>query len=340
MRIEPVSERYRPPVRDILWHQLIFPRLLRQGEFDVAHVPSYRRMVWSHPCGMVATIHDLAPFHVQKKYDPARMFYGRVVARQLARRQDEIIAVSRVTANEVQNRYGVPAEQVTTVHNGIDHRRFTPGSKSEARGRVCLPRGIRGPFFLYVARFEHPAKNHVRLIEAFNAFKARSCSPWQLVLGGTDWHGAGAIHAVIDASPFRSEIHRLGFVPAEELPDWYRAADLFVNPSLYEGFGLPPLEAMACGCPVLTTTRGALGEVVGEAAGKLDPERSEGIQEAMASLAASAPERERLRAAGLVQARRFDWNAAASATLAVYERACRRRSGQRAGFAVLQPVNP
>src|SRR5690606_26012747 len=126
--------------------------------------------------------------------------------------------------------------------------------------------------FLYVARLEHPGKNHARLIAAFNRFKTEWPSPWQLVLCGSDWHGAGVIHDLVARSPFAPDIRCPGFVAPDDLPAWYRAATVMIYPSLFEGFGLPPLEAMACGCPVLASAGGAVGEVCGDAAARANPE--------------------------------------------------------------------
>ena len=324
MRLEPVAECHRPPIRDILWHQTVLPRLVRRAGLDVLHVLSYRRMLWPRPCALVATIHDLAPFHLAGKYDWARMFYGRVIARQLARRQDEIVAVSRLTARDIETYLRVPSLRVTVVPNGRDHDRFRPGAQIRARAAVCAPRGVSGPFFLYVARLEHPAKNHARLIAAFNGFKAATGSPWQLILAGSDWHGAETIHALIRASPFARDIRALGFVAPADLPDWYRGADVFVFPSLFEGFGLPPVEAMACGCPVLASTRGALAETVGGAAGRLEPGQVAQMQAQLTRAATDVEWREQLRAAGLTRAREFDWGTTAAATLGVYARAVAR----------------
>jgi glycosyltransferase involved in cell wall biosynthesis len=331
MHLEPVPERHRPPIKDILWHQVDLPRLVRRRGIDVLHVPSYRRMLWPRPCALVATIHDLAPFHLAGKYDWSRMFYGRVVARRLARRQDEIIAVSRSTARDVGSFFRVPPERVSVIPNGIDHTRFNPGPKARAIEAVCGPRGLKGPFFLYVARIEHPAKNHSGLIDAFNRFKSETGSGWRLVLAGGDWHGAETIHRMVRASPFTRDIDLLGFVPETELPDWYRAADVLVYPSLYEGFGLPPLEAMACGCPVLSSREGALGETVGMAAGLLEPREAGQMQSQLTRIAGDQEWREQLRVAGIVRARAFDWNATAEATLGVYSRAVARRRGISAG---------
>ena len=321
MTIITVPETFRPPVRNILWHQTALPRIARELRLDVMHVPSYRRMLWPHPCALVATIHDLAPFHVANKYDWKRMVYGRVVARRLAHRQNQIIAISENTARDIVTYFKIPAERITVVHNGIDHKRFTPGDPEAARQEVQNKFGINTPFFLYVARLEHPAKNHVRLIEAFDQFKERTGSDWKLVFGGTDWHGAEAIHQRIRSSKFMRDIHSLGFVDAAALPTMYRAADAFVYPSLYEGFGLPPAEAMACGCPVISSACGSLAEVVGDSALIVDPQSIDSMEQALARVATEPDLRQKLRAAGLCQSKKFDWHKAAIATMSVYERA-------------------
>ena len=201
MSIVPVPEVHRAAVKNIFWHQTALPRLVRQLQLDVLHVPSYRRMLWSHPCALVATIHDLAPFRLPKKYDLLRMLYGRTVVRQLAHHQDHIIAVSHETATDINRFFRVPASRVTVVHNGLDHVRFTPGVRADAAAILAQRHDVRSPFFLYVARLEHPAKNHARLIEAFNRFKLGSASPWQLVLCGSDWQGVDVIRDLARRSP-------------------------------------------------------------------------------------------------------------------------------------------
>jgi len=324
VRLTAVSEKFRPAINNIFWHQTILPGLARKDHFDVLHVPSYRRLLWPRPCPMVATIHDLAPFHVNKKYDLARMFYGRVVVPQLARRQDQVVAVSEYTARDIARFFKLPLKRLTVIHNGVQHDRFFPGDPARARDWAARRYGLDRPFFLYVARLEHPGKNHVRLISAFERFKSATGSEWQLAFAGSDWHGAREIHSAIEQSPCASDIRCLGFVPDEDLPDLYRAAGAFVYPSLFEGFGMPPIEAMACGCPVISSARGALGEVIGSAAAVVDPENPAFLMAQLCILATSEAARNRLRSAGLLQARKFDWTKTAAAMLQVYERAAGR----------------
>lgn len=318
MQLVPVPERFRPPVKNILWHQTALPRLVRQQHIEVLHVPSYRRLLWPRPCPLVATIHDLAPFHLPKKYDWPRMVYGRVVARRLARRQDKIIAISDNTARDMVDFFGLNRGCIRVVYNGVDHSRFFPGSREQARATVAQRHNLPVPFFLYIARLEHPGKNHVQLISAFNQFKSHTGSNWQLVFAGSDWHGAETIRAAAQQSPFAEDIRLLGFVSNDDLPNLYRAADVFVYPSLYEGFGMPPVESMACGCPVICSARGSLGEVAGQAAAFVDPEDVESMANQLAALAGDAELRERLRDAGLAHAKKFDWVRTAADTLSVY----------------------
>lgn len=324
MQIIPVPERFRPPLKDILWHQTVLPGIARRMRLDVLHVPSYRRMLWRKPCPLVVTIHDLAPFHIPQKYNWSRMFYCRSVVPRLARRQDQIVTISHTTAEDVTRFLRPASERLEVIHNGIDHNRFFPGDVNHARARCRARFSLDKPFFLYVARLEHPAKNHARLIAAFNHFKAASQSDWQLALAGGDWHGAPHIHQTAKSSPFSPDIRSLGFVPDDFLPDLYRAAEVFVYPSLFEGFGLPPLEAMASGCPVISSARGSLGEVLGNAAIRIDPENVDALAAKLSALSASTSERNRLRAAGFKQAALFDWSRTARAMVKVYNRAASR----------------
>ena len=322
MKLIPVSERWRKPVQNILWHHTVLPRLLRDLRLDVMHVPSYRRLLWRHGCPLVATIHDLAPFHVQKKYDWKRMLYGKRIVPFLARRQDQIIAISGTTARDIRRFFGVEQKRLHIIPNGVDHQRFNPGDACQSKEWVAARYQINQPFFLYVARLEHPGKNHVRLIEAFNRFKSATRSNWKLVLAGSDWHGAGVIHTMVRQSQWAEDIHCLGFVPDQELPAFYRAAEALVFPSLFEGFGMPVIEAMACGCPVVCTANGALGEVAGPAALPLqNPESVDELANHLTRLGCESALREELKLKGLARAAEFDWKFAAQATLDVYRQA-------------------
>ncbi len=315
-----VDEKWRPAVRDIFWHQFILPGRLREIGAEVVHIPSYRRILARPPCPQVVTVHDCAAFHVRGKYDAARMAYGRHVVPRLATRARRLVTVSRATADDVEKFFHRPAAEIDVVWNGIDHRRFRPADPA-ALAAFRIRQNITRPYLVYLARLEHPAKNHVRLIDAYEQLlAAQPHLPHQLVLAGADWHGAEVIHARVAASPLRDRIRTTGFVTKEDLPLWYAGAELLAYPSLFEGFGLPPVEAMACGCPVVCSDRGSLGEVVGDAARIVDPESpasiTDGLREVLASPAS-------WRQRGLSRASLFDWNRCAQATAAIYQAAAR-----------------
>ncbi len=318
----PIPEKFRPAVKDIFWHQTVLPALLRRHCCDIVHIPSYRRIL-ALPCRpQVVTIHDLAPFRLAGKYDRMRMLYGRQVVKRLARRATQIIAISRSTAADIREFFSIGDERVTLVYNGIDHARFRPLPPEEVRARLPVTAGWKDGWWVYVARLEHPGKNHLRLIKAFERLCDEApLTAGQLVLAGADWHGAETIREAVARSAARERIHLAGFVTDDELPAWYSGAKALVFPSLFEGFGLPPIEAMACGCPVLSSDRGSLPEVVGDAARIFDPEDPAAIAAAMFELSHSHKQQEDLRAAGLTRAGEFRWERCAQETISLYRKA-------------------
>jgi glycosyltransferase involved in cell wall biosynthesis len=338
MQIVTVPEKSQPAVANILWHQTELPKLCRAHQLNAIHVPSYRRLLYSAPCPRIGTIHDLAPFHLQGKYDWARMLYGRYAVRLLAQRQEQIIAVSHTTARDISRFFQVPERRIEVIYNGLNHERFHP-RKSEQDEALLQQLKLDAPYFLYVARLEHPGKNHVRLIEAFNQFKSERKSNHLLVLGGADWHGAEAIHQAAERSPFTKDIRRVGYISDQQLPALYRGATAMCYPSLFEGFGMPPVEAMACGCPVVCSDRGSLAEIAAPAACVIDPESIPQIAEALKCVAFDSRFTDSLRKSGLRHATQFNWRVAAEKTLSIYARfAPTRPLNRRSSASRLQPA--
>lgn len=321
MTLVTVDERWRAPLSNILWHQSVLPFWLRANGIDVLHVPSYRRMLSTAPCALVTTIHDLAQFHVPGKYDIARSVYSRIIARALCHRQDRVVAVSKCTRDDLVARFRMPRERLRVIYNGVDHDRFTPGDRHLAQMRVETQHGISKPFFLYVSRIEHPAKNHARLISAFDQFRLAVKKEYQLVFVGSDWKGADFVHSKARYAKFAEDIRFLGFVEDHVLPDLYRAAEALVFPSLFEGFGFPPVEAMACGCPVLTSCGGSLREIASGSAYVFAPDDEGEIREALMRVVSDQQWCERTRRAGLLNAARYTWQENARNLLSVYQEA-------------------
>jgi glycosyltransferase involved in cell wall biosynthesis len=275
-----------------------------------------RRLAWSYGVPSVGTVHDFSQLHVPQKYDAARMFYIMRVLPGMMRRLTRVISVSESTRRDLESFARIPGESIRVIYNGADLKRFAPRSRAEAR--AGLPAGLNIPerYVLYIARLEHPGKNHVRLLEAFAALKRTTDLPHKLVLVGGRWNGAEVIEARVKELNLGNEVVFPGFLPNEAIPALYAAADAFAFPSLFEGFGIPVLEAMASGTPVCAANASSLPEVVGDAGLLFDPKDVTAMADCLARLLTDKALRERLIAAGIERAARFTWDEAAEATLA------------------------
>ena len=254
-------------------------------------------MALAHP---VATFHDL--FVMTSEYSTPEFrarFTGQ--ARDAASRATAVIAVSEFTRRQVIEHLGVAPERVYVVHHGIRNL-------GGAQGR-------REPVILHVGAIQK-RKNIARLVGAFETVSA----DWRLVLAGSAGYGSQEILARIAGSPASSRIAVLGYVPPEDLASWYARCSVFAFPSLDEGFGMPVLEAMAAGAPVLTSNRSALPEVAGDAALLVDPGDAEAIGQALRDLTQSADLRRDLARRGSMRAQQFTWEKAVRETWDVYRR--------------------
>ncbi len=302
------------PLVNIGWHNTALPL---KGGCDVVHVPTARRIPVLKGARVVATVHDLATFAVDGKYDPARVFFNRKVVPAMIRRADHVIAVSEFTKRDLVELAGYPEERISVIYSGVDRDVFHPVDPAEAREKTRLAHGLEKPFFIYVSRLEHPGKNHVRLIDAFERFKLENDSAHQLVLAGADWNGADAIRARAARSPVRDDIVFLGFVPQQSLPLLYSACDLMVFPSLFEGFGFPIVDALACGAPVACSNTSSMKEIAADVVPTFDPTDPEEIAHHMAA-AVSAGRTPETLVRGTEYASRFDWRKTAREVMEVY----------------------
>jgi glycosyltransferase involved in cell wall biosynthesis len=305
------------PLTSIGWHLLrLAPELHRHGCELVFMPAGNRRLAWSYGMPSLGTVHDFSQLHVPQKYDALRMAYVMRVLPAMMRRLTRVIAVSESTRRDLISFARVPAQRITVIHNGADLTRFTPeqphGAVADMRARL----GINGPYLLYTARLEHPGKNHVCLLEAFARLRRSRPMPHRLVLAGGRWSGAEAIDAKVAELGLADAVIFPGFVPGELLPALYADADVFVFPSLFEGFGIPVLEAMACGTPVCAADTSSIPEVVGDAGLLFDPIDADAIAATMARLLADRDLHRRLAARGCERARAFTWDKAAAAVLA------------------------
>lgn len=306
----------RPAAR-IAWEQLVLPRLLHHLKADLVHGLVNVLPLASGVPGVV-TVHDLSFLHLHDMFPPAKRLYLSVLCRASVHRARTIIAVSRQTAHDVVHRFGVSPHKVTVIHNGVDAR-FSPGLPGHTAA-FRREKGLPGRFFLFLGTLE-PRKNLETLLAGYARWRAQA-QPAHLdiklvVAGGKGWFYE-SIYAKAAALGLHEAVLFPGFVPEEELPDWYRAASGFVYPSLFEGFGLPVLEAMACGTPVLCSDIPALREVTGNAALLVPAQEVEAWAAGLALLANQPTLHRELCTRGTARADGFTWQKAAAKTVDVY----------------------
>ncbi len=301
-----------PRVR-IPWEQLYAPRLLRRMGADIFH-GMLNVVPLACPIPSVVTVHDLAFIRFPDTFRSYNRTYLDLATRLSVRRAARICAVSEHTKYEVVELLGVPAERVVVTPNAAREHFKPPAAATLEQFRTR--RGLPEQFVLYVGTLE-PRKNLITLLEAYQHVARVSSAP--LVIGGGRGWLYQPVFERLEALGLRERVHFAGYLDEEELPLWYAAATLFVFPSIYEGFGMPPLEAMACGTPVVTSNSTSLPEVVGEAGLMVPPRDAHALAEAMLRLLQDASLRQEMRARGLQQARTFSWHTAAERTLAVYE---------------------
>jgi glycosyltransferase involved in cell wall biosynthesis len=322
LQVVAFPDRIAHPVVSIGWHLLALAPTLARHDCDLVFMPAgNRRLAWRYGVPSVGTVHDLSQLHVPQKYDALRTFYIMRVLPAMMRRLDRVIAVSESTRRDLESYARVAPTRIRVIHNGADLTRFSPDAAGAARDTVARELGIDAPYLLYIARLEHPGKNHVRLLEAFHRLQRRRGRSHHLVLAGGRWSGVEAIDAKVSELGLAGQVHFTGFVPNEVLPALYRAADLLVFPSLFEGFGIPVLEAMASGTPVCASDRSSIPEVVGDAGLLFDPEDVDAMAAAMERLLDDSGLRARCVAAGLERAAGFTWDRAAATVLETLEQA-------------------
>lgn len=305
-----------PRVR-IPWEQGIAPLLLRHTGADLFH-GTLNIAPFVCPVPTVITIHDLAFIRFPHTFRAHNRVYLDLATRLSARRATCILTVSENTRQEVIELLGVPPERVIVTHDAAraHFRPPDPSTLAAFRARYALPES----FVLYVGTLE-PRKNLTTLLESYRLVAQQHPAP--LIIGGGKGWLYGPVFKRLEELGLQDRVHFVGYLEEEELPLWYAAATVFVFPSIYEGFGMPPLEAMSCGTPVVTSNTSSLPEVVGDAGLMVSPTDVEGLASAILRLLQDVGVRAELRERGFQQAKKFSWRTTAERTVAAYERVCR-----------------
>ncbi len=301
----------------LAWEQSGLPLAAQQVAADVIHSPHYS-MPMRPGRATVVTIHDLTYFTVPDAHNPVTATFYKAAIRTSARRATRLVVPSKATRDELVRVLGADPTRIDVAYHGVDHGLFHPPDESQLR-QVAGRLGLHGkPYIAYLGTLE-PRKNLPALIAGWAGAVADLTDPPALVLaGGSGW--SEEVDAAVAAVPAHLRLMRPGYLHYTDLPGFFGGALLVTFPSTGEGFGLPALEAMACGAPVLTTHRTSLPEVGGDAVAYTEPDAAS-IQAALRGLLDDPLRRESLGVAGHARALEFTWAASAEAHLTCYERA-------------------
>jgi glycosyltransferase involved in cell wall biosynthesis len=309
--------RYR--VSWLSWYYTAFSVQLLKDKPEVFLSP-YSILPWYCPCPKVIVVYDLVPFIFQQFYSiPIRFIFQKQTANAV-KRADRIITISNSTQNALIKLLKADPDKIIVIYPGYDDHSFKPENNPQRIKEIKRKYGINGKYILYIGNLE-PRKNIARLIEAFDQLvKAGNIDHKLVVTGKKSWL-YDDIFETVNRLGLSSEVIFTGYAPYEDLPFLLNGADTFIYPSLYEGFGLPPLEAMACGTPVITSNVSSLPEVVGDAGILVDPLNVDEIAKAIYKVLSDKNLQEEMRKKGLERAKMFSWEKVARETIRLLEEA-------------------
>jgi len=307
-----------------IWHRVNVPvprvDWLTGGSVDLFHATDFVMAPVSAGKRLL-TVHDLAFLRYPQAAMPTLHHYLNVVVPRSINRADHLIADSRNTAMDLESTWPHLEGRISVVQGAVDHGVFRRVSDPDVTDAVRRKYAIGDSPYVFALSTLEPRKNYPRLIRAFCAARRGSGLPHRLVIGGKKGWLYDEIFATVRELGMEHEVHFPGFVDDADLPALYSGAEFFAYPSLYEGFGLPVLEALACGTPVLTSDNSCLPEAGGDGALYIEAESVESIAEGITRLATLPDLRARLSAAGVVHARSFSWERSLDQLLGAYERA-------------------
>jgi glycosyltransferase involved in cell wall biosynthesis len=319
----PVTDRFKVkrilPANPFIRIPLSFPLELRREKLDVFHA-QYILPPWCN-CRTINTIHDILFESHPEFYTRAENAYFRALIPGSARRADHIITVSQFSKKDIVSRYKVDPDKVTVVeHESRDEFRLM--NSDECKEIILRKYGIVAPFALYVGRV-NPRKNLVRLVEAFSRLYRKGVRHKLVIVGKHDWMAEKVVQQVKNAS-LEDAVIFTGYIDSDDVPVFYNAAEMLVFPSICEGFGLPVMEAMACGVPVITSYGSSLEEVAGGAAILIDPCSIDSIADAMERVIAHPQLASSLREQGLKRAADLRSTRKPHQTVSIYHKVCGR----------------
>ncbi len=317
-----IPTRYKRAPISALWHLTQGQKFLRRADVSLALcLAGNRRLIARGKIPSVAVVHDLAQLHMPDKYDRMRMLYFQKFILRGLEKQSRLVAISQATRRDLSVALNLDETDIRVVYNGVDASVFARDQASEVNVQQAVQRAFykakgvpalesvrkiaRQPYFYYPARFEHPSKNHFRLLEAFSTSGLNKSH--QLFLSGADWGAEEELKKYARELRLDDSVHFCGFLPKEDVPLLIQGAQAVVMAGLHEGFGLPALEALAAGVPSCVAAAGALPEVVGHLGVQFNPQQTESIAAALKQVANDNAIGELAQQEGPLWAAGFSW---------------------------------
>ena len=318
IKLIPYNVSKYSPILNIIWHQFFYQLSLIKYACELSFIPNFSLILWKNR-PTISIIHDLIEFNVPSKFSKIRMFYRRIAVPLMAYLSDTIITVSNTSKSDIIKFIKIQEQKIQVIYNGIDTALFNQIPATEYDDFLQSLSLQKDEFILYVGTIDHPGKNLYSLLISFLELKEEGKIFDKLVIVGQKGFNHQTIFDLISKSKFKNDIVVLGYVKDEQLPYLYNAARVFCYLSLYEGFGLPVIEAMACNCPVIASNSSSIKEIVNNFGISVDPLNISQIKLALTEIIESVELRTEMRIAGLKYVKKFDLKQTAIEYLNVFK---------------------
>ena len=315
-------------LKNILWHQWLFQKLLKKYKCDIAYIPNFTLLLWK-TIPTIVTIHDLIEYNVPDKFSKARMFYSKQVCDPLmAKKSNHILTVSKSSYKDIISYLGVKPSKLTLTLNATDRNVFKKYSKEKIIPAIKKYNLEYKKYLLFVGTIDFPGKNIKTIIEAFFNLRSKNeLNGIKLVIIGKNGFNSKVIYDFVNASPFKDEVIFTGYLNDDDLPKYYAGATIMLYLSLFEGFGLPVLEAMSCATPVICSNTSCFPEIVEELDVKVPPTDVNAVEEKILKILSNTIYYEILSQRCYEKSLKYSWTESARVYHNVFEQILKGKIG-------------
>ena len=315
-------------LKNILWHQWLFQKLLKKYKCDIAYIPNFTLLLWK-TIPTIVTIHDLIEYNVPDKFSKARMFYRKQVCDPLmAKKSNHILTVSKSSYKDIISYLGVKPSKLTLTLNATDRNVFKKYSKEKIIPAIKKYNLEYKKYLLFVGTIDYPGKNIKTIIEAFFNLRSKNeLNGIKLVIIGKNGFNSKVIYDFVNASPFKDEVIFTGYLNDDDLPKYYAGATIMLYLSLFEGFGLPVLEAMSCATPVICSNTSCFPEIVEELDVKVPPTDVNAVEEKILKILSNTIYYEILSQRCYEKSLKYSWTESARVYHNVFEQILKGKIG-------------